>query len=75
MATKEKRKQIRQELRDKGFRQLEVWLPYNVVDEIDELKVSTGAVTRNEVVLRLIEGGLGKGRLPATGAKLAANTQ
>lgn len=75
MASTAQKQEKRKELRKQGFKQLEVWLPDNVVRRIDEMKNTIGVDSRNEVLLRLIEGGIGDDRLPAKRAKLEARAQ
>ncbi|MEP3145524.1 hypothetical protein [Qipengyuania citrea] len=75
MASKLQKRERRGELRAQGLKQLEVWLPDDIVKHIDEMKTTIGADSRNEVLLRLIEGGMGKARLPASRSKLEARAQ
>ncbi|QNE07783.1 hypothetical protein [Croceicoccus marinus] len=75
MASTQRKVAQRRQLRDNGYKQLEVWLPRNVVERIDEMKDTLGAESRNEVLLRLIEGTLGENRLPADRAQLELRMQ
>ena len=75
MATTEQKLAQRKQLREEGFKQLEVWLPRYVVERLDEMKDTIGVDSRNEVLLRLIEGTLGEKRLPANSAQLELRMQ
>ncbi|WP_228244170.1 hypothetical protein [Porphyrobacter sp. GA68] len=70
MAAIDRKHELRRRLRDNGFKQLEVWLPRATVERIDEIKDQLGAESRNEVLLRLIQGTLGDTRLPADASQL-----
>lgn len=60
MVTAQRRKEWRDQLRARGFKQLEVWLPAHAIDELDRIKASRGLVSRNEALMLVVEKQLGK---------------
>ena len=70
MASAQQKRQQRSQLRDQGYKFLEVCLPIQTVDRIDRLKTALGAESRNEVLLHIIQGTLSAERLPADSAQL-----
>ena len=75
MASAQQKRQQRSQLRDQGFKFLEVCLPSQTVERIDRLKTALGAESRNEVLLHLIHGTLDDASLPADSAKMELGMQ